>query len=140
MKAILKKDVASCLAVHNKFLILGSHWGCHPPTGCHGDLSSLQASPGSHHHCLPGMMIIIIISGKSIILLQVSVHHAGEYYFSCSDDGCVVFTEKSTHNFNNQHGLDRPVKSIAIYLIYARANSGRRFMAGVEGSSRTFSA
>ena len=27
LKAILKKDVASCLAVHNKFLILGSHWG-----------------------------------------------------------------------------------------------------------------
>ena len=27
LKAILKKDVASYLAVHNKFLILGSHWG-----------------------------------------------------------------------------------------------------------------
>ena len=27
LKAILKKDVASCLAVHSKFLILGSHWG-----------------------------------------------------------------------------------------------------------------
>ena len=27
LKAILKKDVASCLAVHNKFLMLGSHWG-----------------------------------------------------------------------------------------------------------------
>ena len=27
LKAILKKDVASCLAVHSRFLILGSHWG-----------------------------------------------------------------------------------------------------------------
>ena len=27
LKAILKKDVASCLAVHSKFLILGTHWG-----------------------------------------------------------------------------------------------------------------
>lgn len=136
MKAILKKDVESCLAVHNKFLILGSHWGCHPPTGCHGDLSSLQASPGSHHHCLPGIMIIII-SGKNIILLQVSVDRATSPALMMGV--WWLFTEKNTHNFNNQHGLDRPVKSIAIYLIYARANSGRRFITGVEGSSRTFS-
>jgi hypothetical protein len=77
-------------------------------------------------------MMIIVITGKSIIVLQVSVDHAGEYYASCSDDGRVVvtglYTEENTHNFN----MDRPVKSIAIDPIYARANSGRRFMTGVE--------
>ena len=83
------------------------------------------------------MMIIIIISGKNIILLQVSVDRATSPALMMGV--WWLFTEKNTHNFNKQHGLDRPVKSIAIYLIYARANSGRRFITGVEGSSRRFS-
>ena len=49
-------------------------------------------------------MMIIVITGKSFIVLQVSVDHAGEYYASCSDDGRVVgtglYTEDNTHNFN----------------------------------------
>jgi len=115
LKAILKKDVASCLAVHSKFLILGSHWGViHLLDAMGNSLPSRQAQ------------------AHTITVNQVSVDHAGEYYASCSDDGRVVvtglYTEENTHNFN----MDKPVKSIAIDPIYARPNSGRRFMTGVE--------
>ena len=62
----------------------------------------------------------------------VSTDHAGEFYASCSNDGRVVvtglYTEENTHNFK----LDKPVQSIAIDPIYARANSGRRYMTAVE--------
>eukprot|EP00092_Neocalanus_flemingeri_P033946 GFUD01036912.1.p1 GENE.GFUD01036912.1~~GFUD01036912.1.p1 ORF type:complete len:874 (+),score=241.55 GFUD01036912.1:57-2678(+) len=115
LKAILKKDVASCLAVHNKFLILGSHWGViHLLDAMGNSLPSRQAQ------------------AHTITVNQVSVDHAGEYYASCSDDGRVVvtglYTDENTHNFN----MEKPVKSIAIDPIYARANSGKRFMTGVE--------
>jgi hypothetical protein len=64
--------------------------------------------------------------------LQVSVDHAGEFYASCSDDGRVVVTglysDDNTHNFS----MERPITSIAIDPIYARKDSGRRFMTGVE--------
>ena len=74
--------------------------------------------------------MIIIISSKRIIVLQVSVDHAGEYYVSCSDNGRMtgLYTENNTHNFY----MDKSFKSISIGPIYARAKSGRRFMTGVE--------
>ena len=115
LKMILKKDVASCLAVHNKFLILGSHWG----------IIHLLDAMGN---CLPSRQT----QTHTITVNQVSVDHAGEYYASCSDDGRIVVTglysDDNTVNFN----MERPVTSIAIDPIYARANSGRRFMTGVE--------
>ena len=115
LKTILKKDVASCLAVHDKFLVLGSHWGVVHLLDAMGN--SLPARQAQAH---------------TITVNQVSVDHAGEYYASCSDDGRVVVTglvsDENAHSFH----MDRPVKSIAIDPIYSRANSGRRFMTGAE--------
>ena len=88
LKAILKKDVASCLAVHSKFLILGrcfkeifliifplifllcSHWG----------VIHLLDAMGN---CLPSKQS----QAHTIGVNTVSVDHAGEHYASCSDDG-----------------------------------------------------
>jgi len=115
LKAILNKDVASCLSVHNRFLILGSHWGViHLLDAMGNSLPSRQAQ------------------AHTITVNQVSIDHAGEYYASCSDDGRILITglysEENSYNYN----FEKPVKSIAIDPIYARANSGRRFMTGVE--------
>ena len=115
LKAILKKDVASCLAVHSRFLLLGSHWGV---------VHLLDALGNS----LPSRQL----QAHTITVNQVSVDHAGEFYASCSDDGRAVVTglysDENTHNFS----MERPVTSIAIDPIYARKDSGRRFMTGVE--------
>ena len=117
LKAILKKDVASCLAVHSKFLILGSHWGV---------IHLLDALGNCLPVSRPGQ------AGHTITVNQVSVDHAGEHYASCSDDGRIIVTglysDENTLNFN----MERPVQSIAIDPIYSRSNSGRRFMTGVD--------
>jgi len=115
LKSILQKDRASCLSVHGKFLVLGTGFGViHLLDAMGNSLSSRTRHP------------------HSVAVNEVSTDHAGEFYASCSNDGRVVvtglYTEENTHNFK----LEKPVQSIAIDPIYARANSGRRFMTAVE--------
>ena len=115
LKAILKKDVASCLAVHSKFLILGSHWGVIHLLDAMGN--SLPSRQSQAH---------------TITVNQLSVDHAGEYYASCSEDGRILVTGLYTEDNTVSLNMERPVQSIAIDPIYARSNSGKRFMSGVE--------
>ena len=66
----------------------------------------------------------------------MSIDHAGEYVASCSFDGRVVIRSvMSSANDAPEHvaNTDRPVKSVAIDPIYARANSGKRYMIGERG-------
>jgi len=115
LKTILRKDVASCLAVHSRFLLLGSHWGV---------VHLLDALGNS----LPSRQL----QAHTITVNQVSVDHAGEFYASCSDDGRVVITGLYSDDHTVDTSLDRPVTSVAIDPIYARKDSGRRFMTGAE--------
>ena len=115
LKAILKKDVASCLAVHSKFLILGSHWGVIHLLDAMGN--SLPSRQSQAH---------------TITVNQLSVDHAGEYYASCSEDGRILVTGLYSEDNTVSLNMERPVQSIAIDPIYARSNSGKRFMSGVE--------
>ena len=62
----------------------------------------------------------------------MSVDHAGEFYASCSDDGRVVVTGLYSDDNTLNFSMDRPVASIAIDPIYARKDSGKRLMTGVE--------
>jgi len=115
LRTILRKDAASAMAVHSKFLVLGSHWG----------FIHLLDAMGN---CLPARQS----QAHTIQVNQVSVDHDGEFYASCSDDGRVIVC--GLYTFDNTHDIkmDRPVKAVAIDPIYARSNSGRRFMTGVE--------
>ena len=115
LKAILKKDVASCLAVHSKFLILGSHWGVIHLLDAMGN--SLPARQSQAH---------------TITVNQLSVDHAGEYYASCSEDGRILVTGLYSEDNSLAINMERPVQSIAIDPIYANSNSGKRFMSGVD--------
>ena len=62
----------------------------------------------------------------------MSVDHAGEFYASCSDDGRVVVTGLYSDDHTLNFSMGRPVASIAIDPIYARKDSGKRIMTGVE--------
>ena len=115
LKAILKKDVASCLAVHSKFLILGSHWGVIHLLDAMGN--SLPARQSQAH---------------TITVNQLSVDHAGEHYASCSEDGRILVTGLYSEDNSISLNMERPVQSIAIDPIYANSSSGKRFMSGVE--------
>jgi len=115
LRSILMKDRASCMSVHGKFLVLGTDYGVIHLLDAMGNSLTSRTK---HSH--------------SVRVNQVSIDHAGEFYASCSNDGRVVvtglYTDDNTHNFQ----LDKPVLSIAIDPIYARANSGRRFMVVTE--------
>jgi len=115
LRNILQKDRASCMAVHNKFIVLGTDWGVIHLLDAMGN--SLASRTQKQH---------------SVRVSQVSIDHAGEFYASCSIDGRIVvtglYTDDNTHNFK----MDKPARTIAIDPIYARANSGRRFMTTSE--------
>ena len=72
------------------------------------------------------------LQAHTITVNQVSVDHAGEFYASCSDDGRVVVTGLYSDDHTLNFSMDRPVSSIAIDPIYARKDSGKRIMTGVE--------
>ncbi|KAK7789046.1 hypothetical protein R5R35_010545 [Gryllus longicercus] len=112
---ILTKDAASCIAVHPKFVCVGSLWG----------MIHLLDHQGNN------------IRGKelrahSVAVNQISIDQNGDFIASCSDDGKVfVYGLYSTEN-NHDMVIGRLVKSVAIDPNYFKAGSGRRFVTGDE--------
>eukprot|EP01117_Protostelium_nocturnum_P020637 TRINITY_DN938_c0_g2_i1.p1 TRINITY_DN938_c0_g2~~TRINITY_DN938_c0_g2_i1.p1 ORF type:complete len:911 (-),score=318.10 TRINITY_DN938_c0_g2_i1:20-2752(-) len=97
---ILRKDAASCMAVHFKFLALGTHWGVVYILDFNGN--EIKRFP-SH----------------STTINELSVDAAGEYIASCSDDGRVVINSLyGTETIEYEH--HRPVFSIALDPDFAK--------------------
>lgn len=67
---ILQNDAASCIAVHPKFLCLGSHWGMIHLLDHQGN--SIQSKTLQAH---------------TVAVNQISIDHNGDFIASCSDDG-----------------------------------------------------
>ena len=118
---ILTNDQATSIAVHERFLILGTHWGQRHMLDALGNvLPNAEIKKYSH----------------SLAVSQVSIDHRGEFVGSCSGaDGRVIitglYTNDNNHNFQ-PFPDGRPIYSISLDPLYAKANSGRRFMTGGE--------
>ncbi|XP_053997845.1 vacuolar protein sorting-associated protein 41 homolog [Hylaeus anthracinus] len=112
LERILQNDAASCIAVHPKFLCLGSHWGMIHLLDHQGN--NIQSKSLQAH---------------TVAVNQISIDHNGDFIASCSDDGKVyIYGLYSTDNQSMSMG--RLVKSIAIDPNYYKSTSGRRFITG----------
>nr|XP_033335981.1 vacuolar protein sorting-associated protein 41 homolog [Megalopta genalis] len=108
---ILQNDSASCIAVHPKFLCLGSHWGMIHLLDHQGN--NIQSKSLQAH---------------TVAVNQISIDHNGDFIASCSDDGKVFIN--GLYSIENNHTINRFVKSIAIDPNYYKSSSGRRFIIG----------
>ena len=61
---------------------------------------------------------------------QISVDHAGEFVASCSTDGRVILTGLYSSEYNYSMNTGKPIYSVGLDPIFARADSGKRFMTG----------
>ncbi|XP_076460755.1 vacuolar protein sorting-associated protein 41 homolog [Babylonia areolata] len=115
LTTILKKDAASSIAVHSKFLALGTHWG---------------------------MIFILDHTGNNIrdkeimahttTVNQISIDDKGEYLASCSDDGKVIIAGLYGTELNQTVSFDRPVKSVGIDPFFTKQGRGRQCFIGEE--------
>ncbi|XP_012255433.1 vacuolar protein sorting-associated protein 41 homolog isoform X1 [Athalia rosae] len=110
---ILQTDAASCIAVHPKFLCLGSHWG----------MIHLLDHQGNS---IPSKTL----KAHAVAVNQISIDQNGDFIGSCSDDGKVfIYGLYSTEN-NHIMNMGRLVKSVALDPCYWKSGSGRRFVTG----------
>lgn len=113
MPEILRKDAASCIAVHPKFLALGMHSGVIHILDHQGNNirnKELQLHSKTVH--------------------QISIDEQGDHLASCSSDGKVVVHGLYSHDHNQLLTFDRPVGAVAIDPNFSRSGSGRRFITG----------
>ncbi|XP_048576551.1 vacuolar protein sorting-associated protein 41 homolog isoform X2 [Nematostella vectensis] len=95
---ILRKDeCASCMAVHSKFLALGTHYGVVHVMDHLGN--SIRSKEFPSH---------------TTAVNQISIDEKGDYIASCSDDGRVVINGLYSSENNVQATFDSPIKSIAL--------------------------
>eukprot|EP01120_Amphizonella_sp_Union-15-10_P003630 TRINITY_DN1403_c0_g1_i1.p1 TRINITY_DN1403_c0_g1~~TRINITY_DN1403_c0_g1_i1.p1 ORF type:complete len:882 (-),score=190.64 TRINITY_DN1403_c0_g1_i1:13-2658(-) len=114
---ILKKDAASCLAVHPKFLALGTHWGVVYILDIIGNESSRF-----HLH--------------QSVVNELSIGGDGEYLASCGDDGNVVINGLcSNETFEFQY--NRPVLSIALDPVF-NPKTKKQFVFGGKAGQLVF--
>lgn len=91
------EECASCMAVHTKFLALGTHYGVVHILDHEGNPISSKQYP-SH----------------TTAINQISIDQSGDYVASCSDDGRVVINGLYSSENNVQANFDSPVKSVAL--------------------------
>ncbi|XP_060554893.1 vacuolar protein sorting-associated protein 41 homolog isoform X2 [Ruditapes philippinarum] len=109
---ILQKDCASCMAVHSKFLALGTHWGTIHILDYLGN--NIQGKEYQAH---------------TTTVNQISVDDNGDYIASCSDDGKVNIIGLYSADDNQVVNFDRPVKSVAIDPFFYKSSS-KQFVTG----------
>ncbi|PRP83024.1 RING zinc finger-containing protein [Planoprotostelium fungivorum] len=110
---ILRKDAASCMTVHSKFLALGTHWGVVYILDFNGNEIKRFAS-------------------HSTTINELSVDTAGEYIASCSDDGRVVINSLyGTDTIEYEH--QRPVYAIALDPDFSKKTTRSFAIGGKSG-------
>ncbi|XP_063231920.1 vacuolar protein sorting-associated protein 41 homolog isoform X2 [Bacillus rossius redtenbacheri] len=115
LRNILTKDAASCIAVHPKFVCIGSLWGVIHMLDHQGN--SIR-SKELHAH--------------SVAVNQISIDQSGDFIASCSDDGKVFVCGLYSTEESQSVVIGRLVKSVAIDPAYSKPGSGRRFITGDE--------
>ncbi|KAF7274362.1 vacuolar protein sorting-associated protein light isoform X2 [Rhynchophorus ferrugineus] len=121
---ILSTTSATCIAIHTKFICLGSHSGIIYILDHQGN--SIKGKELKAH---------------SVSVNQISIDQNGEYIATCSDDGRIfvygLFSRESNYNLN----VGRLVKTIALDPNYSKNPNYRRFITGDDKLSlyeRTF--
>ncbi|CAH1788445.1 unnamed protein product [Owenia fusiformis] len=110
---ILTKDAASCIAVHEKFLALGTHWGMiHILDHCGNNIVSKE------------------LPAHQTTVNQMSIDENGDFLASCSDDGRVVINGLYTNDNNQVLNFDRPVKAVSMDPHFFKHGSGKHFVTG----------
>ncbi|XP_038045222.1 LOW QUALITY PROTEIN: vacuolar protein sorting-associated protein 41 homolog [Patiria miniata] len=115
LEEILSKDAASCMAVHTKFMAVGTHWGMVHVLDLQGN--TIAGKEFAKH---------------STTVNQISLDMNGDYLSSCSDDGRVAITGLYEDEYNQIQAFDCPVKSLALDPRFSRSNSGRQFVTGSD--------
>ena len=110
---ILQQDAASCMAVHLKFLALGTHWGVVHVLDHQGNNIRNKEFP-SH----------------TTTVNQISIDSYGEYVASCSEDGRVVINGLYNSDNNVQQMFDCPIRALALHPEYSRRGN-RQYVIGV---------
>ncbi|XP_065056613.1 vacuolar protein sorting-associated protein 41 homolog [Rhopilema esculentum] len=113
IQSILQQDAASCMAVHLKFLALGTHWGVVHVLDHQGNNIRNKEFP-SH----------------TTTVNQISIDSYGEYVASCSEDGRVVINGLYCSENNIQLMFDCPIRAIALHPEYAKRGN-RQYLVGV---------
>jgi len=110
---ILQQDAASCMAVHLKFLALGTHWGVVHVLDHQGN--TIREKEFRSH---------------TTTVNQISVDMYGEYVASCSEDGRVIINGLYNTESNVQQQFDCPIRAIALHPEYSKRGN-RQYVVGV---------
>ncbi|XP_061193823.1 vacuolar protein sorting-associated protein 41 homolog isoform X5 [Saccostrea echinata] len=110
---LLSKDCVSCLAVHPKFLAVGTHWGMIHIFDHAGNAVRDKE-----------------IAAHTTTVNQLSIDDNGDHIASCSDDGRVMISGLYTSENNQTVNFDRPVKAVAIDPKFGKHGSGKNFVTG----------
>ncbi|KAF5292644.1 hypothetical protein FQR65_LT11196 [Abscondita terminalis] len=113
LQRILLKDAVSCIAVHPRFICLGSHFGFIYTLDHLGN----------------------IVEGKetrahTVSVNQISIETSGEFIASCSDDGKIFVHGLYSEDRNDIINVGRIVKSVALDPNFQKSNLGGRFITG----------
>ncbi|KAK2146463.1 hypothetical protein LSH36_606g03004 [Paralvinella palmiformis] len=112
---ILNKDAASCMAVHPKFLALGTHWGMiHILDHIGHNIRSKE------------------LPAHTTTVNQISIDDNGDYIASCSDDGRVVINGLYDVENNQTINFDRPIRAVALDPTFSKSGSGKQFVTGED--------
>ncbi|XP_030754784.1 vacuolar protein sorting-associated protein 41 homolog [Sitophilus oryzae] len=110
---ILSTTSATCIAVHTKFICLGSHSGIIYILDHQGN--SIKGKELKAH---------------SVSVNQIAIDQNGEYIGTCSDDGRVyvygLFSRESNYNLN----VGRLVKTVALDPYFSKNPTNKRFITG----------
>ncbi|EFA76279.1 structural maintenance of chromosome protein [Heterostelium album PN500] len=110
---ILKKDAASCMAVHPKFIVLGTHWGS----------VSIHDFEGNK---------IERFDSHSATITEIAIDPSGDYIASCSEDGKVIINPFDRSGETMTFSYVRPITAIALDPEFAHKNT-RQFVTGGKG-------
>ncbi|KRX47109.1 Vacuolar protein sorting-associated protein 41 -like protein [Trichinella murrelli] len=110
---LFKTDAASCIAVHERYIVLGTQWGKIVVLDHDGNIIADKC-----------------FAAHSVAVNQISIDRTGEHLASCSNDGKAVIYGLFSQEQSRCVALDRPVRSIAIDPNFARTGSGQQFVTG----------
>ncbi|KAK4877794.1 hypothetical protein RN001_010300 [Aquatica leii] len=124
LQRILLKDAVSCIAVHPRFICLGSHFGFIYTLDHLGNIVEGKE-----------------IRAHTVSVNQISIETSGEFIASCSDDGKIFVHGLYSEDRNDFINVGRIVKAVALDPNFQKSSSGGRFIIGDQNLTlyeRTF--
>ncbi|VDM99397.1 unnamed protein product [Thelazia callipaeda] len=110
---ILRKDMATCLAIHDKFVALGSRSGNIYVFDHFGNLH--PESTARHHRCP---------------VTKISIDPTGSYFVSCSQDARISIAGITATELAQIVDLKLSAQSVAVDPDFTKRGSGHMFVTG----------